>query len=169
MQRISNVHSYHSSKVTSWLIFMPKAGIAYIENICECISFYAGAWVPTWTTRSVGGGGDSSRKKRLLWLGLHWKGTVTLSLIEVNIHTELFYRHLAVSSRSFDLLTSIIFDLKISVNLRWLFDPVLHSSLYDLGLFCRSSSTWAMYGVSIAPNRAMLEQLPTPIERKVVG
>ena len=38
----------------------------------------------------------------------------------------------AVSSRSFDLLTSIISDLKRSVNLRWLFDPVLHSSLDDL-------------------------------------
>ena len=38
----------------------------------------------------------------------------------------------AVSSRSFDLLNSMIYDLKGSVNLRWLFDPVLHSSLDDL-------------------------------------
>ena len=38
----------------------------------------------------------------------------------------------AVSSRSFDLLNSMIYDLKRSVDLRWLFDPVLHSSLDDL-------------------------------------
>ena len=70
----------------------------------------------------------------------------------------------------------MIYDLKRSVDLRGLFDPVLHSSLYDLVLFLSIlflkdcwSSTWAMYGVSIAPNLAMLEQLPTPIERKVVG
>ena len=34
----------------------------------------------------------------------------------------------AVSSRFFDLLNSMIYDLKRSVDLRWLFDPVLHSS-----------------------------------------
>ena len=34
----------------------------------------------------------------------------------------------AVSSISFDLLNSIIYDLKRSVELRFLFDPVLHSS-----------------------------------------
>ena len=38
----------------------------------------------------------------------------------------------AVSSRSFDLLNSMIYDLKRSVDLRWLFDPLLHSSLHDL-------------------------------------
>ena len=38
----------------------------------------------------------------------------------------------AVSSRSFDLLKLMIYDLKLSVDLKWLFDPVLHSSLDDL-------------------------------------
>ena len=38
----------------------------------------------------------------------------------------------AVSSRSFDLLNSMIYDLKLSVDLRWLFDLVLHVSLEDL-------------------------------------
>ena len=42
----------------------------------------------------------------------------------------------AVSSRSFDLLNSMIYDLKRSVDLRWLFDPVLHSSLDDLVCIC---------------------------------
>ena len=37
-----------------------------------------------------------------------------------------------VLSRFFDLLNSIIYDLKRSVDLRWLFDPVLHWSLDDL-------------------------------------
>ena len=41
----------------------------------------------------------------------------------------------AVSSRFFDILNSMIYDLKISVDLRRLFDPVLHSSLDDLVLF----------------------------------
>ena len=36
------------------------------------------------------------------------------------------------SSRSFDLLNSMIYDLKRSVDLRWLLDPVLYSSLGDL-------------------------------------
>ena len=40
----------------------------------------------------------------------------------------------AVSSRSFDLLNSMIYDLKRSVDLRQLFDPVLYSSLDDLVL-----------------------------------
>ena len=35
-------------------------------------------------------------------------------------------------SRFFDLLSSIIYDLKRSVDLRWLFDPVFHSFLGDL-------------------------------------
>ena len=39
----------------------------------------------------------------------------------------------AVSSRSFDLLNSMIYDLKRSVDLRWLFDPVL---LFILRWFC---------------------------------
>ena len=39
---------------------------------------------------------------------------------------------MAVSSRSFYLLNSMIYDLKRSVDLRWLYDPVLHSSLDDL-------------------------------------
>ena len=37
-----------------------------------------------------------------------------------------------MSSRFFDLLNSITYDLKRSVDLRWLFDPVLHSSSNDL-------------------------------------
>ena len=45
----------------------------------------------------------------------------------------------AVSSRSFDLLNSMICDLKRSVNQRWLFDPVIHSSLDDL--VCSRSQT----------------------------
>ena len=32
----------------------------------------------------------------------------------------------------FDLLNPMIYDLKRSVDIRWLFDPVLHSSLDDL-------------------------------------
>ena len=36
------------------------------------------------------------------------------------------------SSRFVDLLKSIIYDIKRYVDLRWLFDPVLHSSLDDL-------------------------------------
>ena len=40
----------------------------------------------------------------------------------------------AVSSRSFYLLNSMIYDLKTSADPRWLFDPVLHSSLDDLVL-----------------------------------
>ena len=39
-----------------------------------------------------------------------------------------------MSSRFFDLLNFIIYDLKRSVDLRLLFDPVLHSSLDDLVL-----------------------------------
>ena len=47
----------------------------------------------------------------------------------------------AVSSRSFDLLlNSMIYDLKRSVDLRGLFDPVLHSSLDDL-VICHSEVT----------------------------
>ena len=38
----------------------------------------------------------------------------------------------AVSSRSFDLLNSMMHDPKRSVDLRWLFDTVLNSSLHDL-------------------------------------
>ena len=37
-----------------------------------------------------------------------------------------------MSLRFFDLLNSVIYDLKRSIGLRWLFDPVLHSSLDDL-------------------------------------
>ena len=37
-----------------------------------------------------------------------------------------------VSWRSFDLFNSMIYDLKRYVGLRWLFDPVLHSSLDDI-------------------------------------
>ena len=40
-----------------------------------------------------------------------------------------------VISRSFDLLNSMIYDLKRFVDLRWLFGPVLHSSLDDLVWF----------------------------------
>ena len=43
-------------------------------------------------------------------------------------------KSIAVSSRSFDLLKSMIYDLKRSFNLRKLFNPVLHSSLDDLVL-----------------------------------
>ena len=39
-----------------------------------------------------------------------------------------------MSLRFFDLLNSMIYDLKRSVDLRRLFDPVLHSSLDDLVL-----------------------------------
>ena len=46
----------------------------------------------------------------------------------------------AVSSRSFDLLNSMIYDLKRSVDLRGLFDPVLHSSLDDL-VICHTEVT----------------------------
>ena len=42
----------------------------------------------------------------------------------------------ALSPRSFDLFNSKIYDLKRSVDLRWLFDPVLHSSLDDLVCIC---------------------------------
>ena len=37
-----------------------------------------------------------------------------------------------MSLRFFDLLNSMIYDLKRSEDLRWLFEPVLHSSLDDL-------------------------------------
>ena len=46
----------------------------------------------------------------------------------------------AVSSRSLDLLNSVIYDLKGSVDLRGLFDPVLHSSLDDL-VICHTEVT----------------------------
>ena len=36
----------------------------------------------------------------------------------------------------------MIYDLKRSVDLRWLFDPVLHSSLDDLVLFCFKRRSW---------------------------
>ena len=38
----------------------------------------------------------------------------------------------ALTSIFFDRLNSMIYDLKRSIHLRWLFDPVLHSSLDDL-------------------------------------
>ena len=38
----------------------------------------------------------------------------------------------AAASRSIDLLNSMIYDLKRFEDLRWLFDPVQHSSLDDL-------------------------------------
>ena len=53
-------------------------------------------------------------------------------LINLIYLINLINRHSTVSSRSFDLLNSMIYDLKRSVDLRWLFDPLLHSSLHDL-------------------------------------
>ena len=43
----------------------------------------------------------------------------------------------AVSSRSFDLLNSMIYDLKWSEDLRWLFDLVLHSSFNRWSCFLK--------------------------------
>ena len=40
----------------------------------------------------------------------------------------------AVSSKFVDVSNSMIYDLKRSINLRWLFDPMLHWSLDDLVL-----------------------------------
>ena len=51
-------------------------------------------------------------------------------------HMPVHPQSLQVSLRSFDLLNSMIYDLKRSVDLRWLFDPVLHSSLDDLVCIC---------------------------------
>ena len=45
-----------------------------------------------------------------------------------------------MSSRFFDLLNSIIYDLKISLDQRWLFDPGLHSSLDDLVMWKAATS-----------------------------
>ena len=45
---------------------------------------------------------------------------------------KCFNKYMAVSSRFFDLLNSMTYDLKRSVDQRWLFDLVLHSSLDDL-------------------------------------
>ena len=65
----------------------------------------------------------------------------------------------AVSSRFLDLLNSIIYDLKRSLDQRWLFDPVLHSSLDDLVLWKAATSqkyfiltrfvTFATYSTSV--------------------
>ena len=43
-----------------------------------------------------------------------------------------FDNHPSVSSRFFDLLNSMIYDVKKSVDQKWLFDAVLHASLDDL-------------------------------------
>ena len=61
----------------------------------------------------------------------------------------------AVSWWSFDLLNSMIYDLKRSVDLRWLFDPVLHSSLGKGG--CTKPDEFSEKSISLrggsSPNR----------------
>ena len=57
----------------------PKAGITYVWKH-KCNLFSSGAWIPTWPTRAVGGGGYSSRKERLSRPVLHREWTITVSL-----------------------------------------------------------------------------------------
>ena len=60
-----------------------------------------------------------------------------------------------MASRFFDLSNSMIYDLERSVDLRWLFDPMLHSSLDDLvtiffiALKCISPDSKSFQGNSI--------------------
>ena len=56
---------------------------------------------------------------------------VSFLVVSGNIHIWISRR---VTSRFFDRLNSMIYDLKRSVDPRWLFDPVLHSSFDDLVL-----------------------------------
>ena len=48
----------------------------------------------------------------------------------------------AVSSRCFDLLNSMIYDLKRSVDLNWFIDQVLHSSFDDLVFIGQTCCFW---------------------------
>ena len=59
--------------------------------------------------------------------GLQWPPRTTKDLQGPKTQKKGVGEWGAVSSRSFDLLNSMIYDLKRSIELRWLFDPVLHS------------------------------------------
>ena len=61
----------------------------------------------------------------------------------------------SVSSRFFDILNSMIYDLKRSVHLRWLFDPVLHSSSDDLVILislCCCCYCWGLWAHGFYPH-----------------
>ena len=58
----------------------------------------------------------------------------------------------AVSSRSFDFSKSMIYDLKRSVDLRGLFDTVLHSSLNDL---VSKVPLWKIFCCALSISRTM--------------
>ena len=60
----------------------------------------------------------------------------------------------AVTSRFFDRLNSMIYDLKRSLHLRWLFDPVLHSSL-DYLVFLSDPSPINWLPLSVAESYSL--------------
>ena len=55
---------------------------------------------------------------------------------EIDISVSKLFGGGAVSSGSFDLMNSMTNDLKRPVDLRWLFDSLLHLSLFDVWWYC---------------------------------